>query len=606
MSISNTNNGTLRTQQKVVFVTIGLVLGLVISSLSYFVFTEIVPSEQETFSKDSLVDTLSFLDDTGALFEQLATEESPSTQYSTSNLLKISETIQTFSTEELVSALRRSASLPYTRGLFPIQEILCEYLVEKSPSEALRSAWLFKEHRKLALLRTVFSFWAVQNLEESIVVATGLGHPYKGIALETILAELDAKDEIPSALKSSVYDEIVKLHSEKMYELEIYESISRDPSTAFNLLLTDDVEDSEQTILLSQAFHEMFQLEGFDAIRKLNLFKYDKDIFNELLLQVVEQDRVGTINFLQNLSFSDQILFMYPLMENWLELDVETALQTVTSLSNPTYRASAYRTLVNLLGHTRPLEVMARLEEIPREYRSSAVFNAINTLGATNPDRVLSLLPSLKSIPGAFNNENERAFVCSWASQSPDKALKWVQENVEPESYQRNRLMNRVLGEFALVDYQKAMDVATKEDPNPSRSELGLASSVIDALVRDGQVDAAIELFDQVPENTRPPIYADVAEKLVIQDRLDDVVSMSESFSATDKVYYFSSIARGLSRTNPSGVITMVTKLPNDRLRADVVNRILSDEWGTERYYTEEQLVTLRSLVTEQYNNRGI
>lgn len=118
--VSSPNIGTLKTQQKVAFVTIGLVLGLILSTFLYFLFTEIMLSQRETSSKDSLADTLSFLDDTGAMFEQLATGETSSTLYSTATLLEISENIQTLSTEELVSALRRSASLP-------IQEVCFRY-----------------------------------------------------------------------------------------------------------------------------------------------------------------------------------------------------------------------------------------------------------------------------------------------------------------------------------------------------------------------------------------------------------------------------------------------------------------------------------------------
>lgn len=599
MSFSYQNIDSPITQHTVVFVTIGLVLGLALSIFLYFVFTQLHPFQQDTFSKNTLDEEPRVFDDSDALLKRLVSDEGSTTTYSTSDLLRVSTVLQTFNTEELVKAFRGSASLAFTRNLHPIQEMLCEYLAEESPTEALRSVWLFEKHRKVALLRIVVRLWALQDSEEVLSVATGLEQPYRRIALETVVSELDVSEEILSALESSDFDEIREVRAEQMYELEIYESIDREPHAAFNSLLTDDIEDSEQVDLFSQAFSEMFHLEGFHAITKLNYLGYDTDLFDELLLQIFEQLRVVTINYVQTINVSDQSRFLYPIMENWIEVDAAAALQAVIGLSNPTYRASAYRTLLSVWGHTRPLEVIERLAEIPREYRSSAVFTAMNTLGATNPGKVLSLLPSLKAIPGAFNNENERAFVYSWALQAPDQALKWVQENVEPESEQRSRVLNWVLGEYALVQPAKAMEVAITENPNPSRGEIGLAYVVIDALLNDGQVDIAIGLLDQVPENTRAPIYADVAERLVVEGRLDDVISLSESFSATDKVYYFSSIARGLSSNNTSQVLKMVAKLPDGRLRTDVVNRILSDEWTTERYYTEKQLDTLRSLIAE-------
>ena len=597
--VSSPNIGTLKTQQKVAFVTIGLVLGLILSTFLYFLFTEIMLSQRETSSKDSLADTLSFLDDTGAMFEQLATGETSSTLYSTSNLLEISENIQTLSTEELVSALRRSASLPYTRGLFPIQEMLCEYLVENSPSEALQSVWSFEKHRKLALLRIVFNSWADQNLEESFVVATGLGQPYKGIALETLLANVSATDEIRSFLQPSDYEEIEKIRAEQSYESEIYKTISQDPRAALNLLLKDDVEDSEQAGLFSQVFTEMFQLEGFDAITELNSLSYDGEFYKELLLEIVKQDRVGTISYLEKLSREQRSRALYAFMDDWVETDVESALLSVKSISNPNYRAHTYDVLVAAWGNTRPREMLDRLLEIPREHRSTAVSNAVSTLGETNPNEVLRRLSSLKAIPGAFNKHNERTFVYSWSSKNPDQALKWVQENVEPETIQRNWILGRVLSDYAVIQPEEAMAVAITEDPHPARGELGLSYSVIESLVSDDQINAAFDLLDQVPENNRASTFATVAAKLVTKDRLDDVISLADGLPAGDKVVYFRSVADKISFNNSSEVLTLVAKIPDAQLRSDVANRILTDTWSIEQYYTDEQSESLRSFVEE-------
>lgn len=599
MRVPNPNIDSSSVQHKVVLVTIGLVSGLVLSLFSYSVFTGLERPHQDaasTVSSDSATDGVNTAD---ALLERLASDETSNTDFITSDFLKISEDLQTVNTEELVKALGRSASLPYTRNLHPIQEMLCEYLVERSPSEALRSVWLFEEHRKVALLRVVVRGWALHDMEESFTVAIGLQQPYKEIAIETILSELDATDEVFSVPQSSDYDEIEKYRADQTYELEIYKTISRDPSAALDLLLKDNAEDSEQADLFSQAFNEMFQLEGFNAITQLNFLSFDREFFDELLLQIIEQDRLGMISYLQNLSSTKRSRFMYLLMDNWVEVDVENVLPAVENLSNPTYRASTYWALVSSWGRIRPLELLNRLPEIPREHRDSAVFYAFNTLGKTNPDAVLSLLSSLKAIPGAFNEENERTFVYSWSSKFPDQALMWVQENIEPETTQRNWMLSRVLGEYALVQPKEAMEVAITEDPNPARGELGLAYNVIESLASDGQLDTAIGLLDQVPKHNRAYIYAEVAEKLVLKDRLSEVMSLSNRLPAAERVDYFHSVATKLSYNHSSAVLTLVAKIPDTLLRTDVVNQILSDTWMIEEYYTEGQRESLRSLVTE-------
>ena len=201
MRVPNPKTDSTSVQQKVVLVTIGLVSGLVLSMFSYFVITGLERSHQDTASEISMNSAPNDLITVDALLERLASEEISSTDLNTAELQKISENLQTFNTEELVKALGSSASFPYSRNLYPIQEILCEYLVERSPTEALRSVWLFQEHRKVALLRIVVRGWAHHDMEESFTVAIGLQQPYKEIAIETLLAELDATDERFSVLQ---------------------------------------------------------------------------------------------------------------------------------------------------------------------------------------------------------------------------------------------------------------------------------------------------------------------------------------------------------------------------------------------------------------------
>ena len=600
MSILSSNTDSPRVLQIVVLVTVGLVLGLVLSICSYLVFTERGQSQQDTSLNNSSESTPGFLFDVDSLLEQLTFKKTARTDFSTSDLRKISEGLQTFSTEELFKAISQSASLPYTMGLHTVQEMLCEYLVEKSPTKALESVWLFEEHRRIVLLRIVARHWVRQGLEEAVKIATELRQPYREIAFDTVFAELSLTDERLSLHRSSKDAEVAAIVARQTHERKIYDTISQDPSTAIDLLLSDDFEDFEQADLFSQAFSELFELEGFDAINKLNVMSYNSEFYDELFIQISAQDRVGMLGYLEGFSPSERPLFMYPLMEHWVEDDVESALEAIRNLSNPTMRTYAYSTLVSVWGWTRPLEVLNRIQELPREHRSGAVNTAVDILGTTNPDVVQSLFPSLKAIPGAINDENERMFVYSWSTKFPRKALEWVQEHVELNSVQRSRMLNRVLGEYALVQPIKAMEVAITEDPNPARGTLGLAFSVIDSLLQDEQIDTAIGLLDQVPTNTRAWVYATVAEKLVLEDRFDEVISLSEMLPAADKILYFRSVTVGLSSANSSDVLTLVANIADASLRSDLVNRILSDEWTTDRHFTEEQLKDLKAFVSEQ------
>ena len=599
MSVLPSKHDSLVIQQKFSLLTVGLVVGFALSMFSYFLFSGLASSRLDTVSKDPLFDNLGALDDADALVERLALERTSGKDFSTSDLLKISSNLKTFDDEELRKAFRISASLPFSTSLYLIQEMLSEYLVERSSVNAIASLVWFESHRVEDLLRIMFRHLAHQDLQESVELVAGLKQPYERIAIETMLGERELTDDVLSSFRSINKAEIDSVIAERVQEQKIYDSINQDPSTAFELLLTDDVEDSEQAELFSQVLNELFQIEGLDVIKRLNFISDNAEFYDELFVQIAAQDRVGTLNYLEELSWVNRSGYLYPLMENWVEEDVDNALNTISALTNKTLRSSAFGILLGEWGRTRPLEVLERLQEIPRQHRSMAVLHIVRTLGASNPDEVLRLLPSLKAMPGAFTHEIERTFVYSWSSTFPAQALAWVQEHIAPESRQRDRMLSRVLSEYALVQPQKAMEVAISEDPNPSRGELGLAHWVIDSLVNNDQLEAAIGLLEQVPKDNRVSTYADVAKKLVLEGQFEVVMSMSEMVPEADRVGYFRSVVQGLSNSNSSDVLTLVAKIPDAKIRSDVVNRTLEDTWATERYFTEKQLETLRSFVED-------
>ncbi len=599
MSDSNPNVKFLKEQQKSLLVTLGLLVGFALGVFLYSLFSGLGSTGLFTSLEDSLDNKFGPVSDTDALLERMAFEKTTNTDFTVSDLRKISEDLQTFDTAELRKAFQSSGSLPFTSSLHTIQDILCEYLVELSPVAALASIVWFEEYRVENLLPIMARHLAQLDLEESFKLTAGLKQPYRDIVLETMLRELDLTDDVMIKLESFNNAEIVDVIVEQKRKQKIYESINQDPSTAFNLLLTDDVEDSEQADLFSQVLNELIQIEGFDALVRFDPLTNYRKFYAELLVPFLAKDRVGVLNYLEQLSQYQRSGLMYPLMDNWVEVDVENALDAARALTNPSFRSSVYGPLLFAWGRTRPLEVLERLDELPRKHRSSAVFAVIHALGATNPDEILRHLPSLKTIPGAYSLEIERTFVYRWASTFPAQALDWVRENMKPESEQRDRMLNRVLGEYALVQPQKAMDVAISEDPSPTRAELGLAFSVIDSLIRNDQLEEAIGLLERVPKDNRMFAYSDVAEKLVLQDRFTEFDSLSEKVPEVDRVNYFYSVARGLSYTDSSSVLEVVVKIPDASVRSEVAKRILSNEWVIERYFTEEQVETLSSIVAE-------
>ena len=510
----------------------------------------------------------------------------------------LSEFLGTLDEPRLLDLITFSATQEFSRRLNSIQTMLFEYLVQLSPEDALDSVWLFDEHRRAALLKTVFSNWSKFEMHKSLDAATGLNPPYRELAIEAILAggsSLSNEDLISLTSK-----EHVELGLSKQEHVRVvYDLLDQQPRKAFDLLVNDDIEDFEQADLFRQVVDRLFQVEGLGVIATLHNSGVNRGLKNQLFFEVADRDRAGALTFLQNIPSHEQISIVFPLMEHWVSLDADEALAEVRDLPESYFRTSILDTLLSQWALVNPVQVLDRLAEFPRKLRSQAALNAFRELTSTDPTEALGRLSSLRTIPGVVNVETELVFVRTWSKKDPSKAVAWVQSNVEVDSLKRARMLRWILPELALSDTEKAMNVALSEKPHSFYGTTGLDYMIVESLVRADRLESAIDILDQIRNEARSLSYAVVGAELVIKDQFDEAISLSEKIPPLDRVSYFRSMMSKLQSNNSSSILTLLAKIPDAGLRSDVVNQLLNDDWTTDRYYTEEQLETLRSLVAE-------
>ena len=509
----------------------------------------------------------------------------------------LSEFLGTLDRQRLLDLISLSATQEFSLRQNSIQTMMLEYMVQLSPADALTSVWMFDEHRRATLLKTVFGNWSKFETHKSIEAAKELQPPYHELAMEAILigGGLSHKDW-PSSLALEHFELGL---SKRDQERVVFELLEQQPGEAFDLLVNDDIEDFDQADLFRQVVDRLFQVEGLGVIATLHNSGVKWGLKDQLFIEIADRDRVGALTFLQTIPSNEQISLVAPLMEHWVSLDAEKALAEVQELPESYFRTSILDTLVSRWALVDPVEVLDRLAEFPRKLRSHAALNAFRELTSTNPTEALSTLSSLRTLPGAVNVDTELVFVRTWSETDPSKAVEWVRSNVEEETLKRARMLWWILPELALSDTEKAMNVAQSEKPHWFHDTLGLDYMIVDSLVRADKLESAIGILDQIRDQARPLSYAIVGAKLVIKDQFDEAISLSEKIPPLDRVRYFNSVISDLQFDNSSSVLTLTAKIPDTHLRTDVVNQILNDEWSSKRYYTEEQLETLRSLVAE-------
>ena len=109
---------------------------------------------------------------------------------------------------------------------------------------------------------------------------------------------------------------------------------------------------------------------------------------------------------------------------------------------------------------------------------------------------------------GTVPVDTELGLVDQWAIDDAESAVEWVNHNSEKGSQKRARMMQRVVSRHALVNAEKAIQLALAEEPHEFHSMVGLESYVIEAMVSHGKVAQARTLLDQVRESARPMAFS--------------------------------------------------------------------------------------------------
>lgn len=583
------------------FAVLGLTLGLILSTLSIFLLRGVWSSDNESVSENRLAMDARSSNDSKNSIQDSELNRLINAGTSITELRLLSEYLDTLDEERLRSLVLASATQQFPRRKNSIQTIMFEYLTQSSPEDALECVWMFAEHRRAALLTTVFGNWSKIELQKSIDAATGLESPYREVAVDAILVSGSLSPDDLSALTSMEHFE--QGLSNRDQKNVVFELLDHQPQKAFDLLVNDDIKDFEQTELFSQVVDRLYEVEGLSVIAMLHNSDVKGGLKDKLFIELADRDRAGTLTSLQSIPSHEQISLVAPLMQHWISLDAENALAEIRDLPESYFRSSILDTFLSEWARVEPRQVLDRLAEFPRSQRSRAAQDAFREITLIDPIEALSRLTSLRTIPGAVNLETELVFVSTWAEKAPLKAVEWVQSNAEKDSLERTRMLWRILPKLALSDPKKAMIVAQSEMPHPSWDRSGYDPMIVDSLIRSGKLQSAIDILDQVREEARPQSYSAVGTELVLNDRYDEAISLGEKLPPQDRVRYFGNLIDPLLFNNSSRVLTFVSNLSDSRVRSDVVNNLLESDYTRERYFSAEQLETLRALVVEEPDN---
>lgn len=514
-----------------------------------------------------------------------------------SDLLKLSESLNTLSQHELLELIERTSKKPRTDRLDTIQEMLVEHVAQQmSPKEAITSIAKFSEHRRHVLLQVIFSHWSVENFDEALVALADLPRADRLIAANTIFA---VRSDFSSSDLSSEIDRL-NFESELAaikQELKIYEILDQDPSGAFSLLINDEIDNWEQIDLYRQVVEQWYQTDGLSIVLLIDDAPLGGGVFGELFEQISQLDRAAALVFFSSVEDSRQRGLGYRLIEDWVDEDPESALNAVKSLPKSFFRHSMLRSVATDWAQESPNVVLDRLMEIPRLYRADALSAAATKFAQEDPKDALERIEELRSVPGTYVDRAVESIVKTWSADAPKFALDWVLSFAKEDSNERVELLREVLPKYALVEPQRAMTIAI--DEHTSSWVGNLESIVIRSLLFADRFDTAIELLEPLRDEIKLSEYTYVGVELIEHNRMDDTLALADSIAENDRLDYFYRVASmALISEHSSAVLDMIASLASAELQSDVAKKLLNER-GVDGDFTEKQLETLRSFVAE-------
>ncbi|MYD45937.1 MAG: hypothetical protein F4W92_06260 [Gammaproteobacteria bacterium] len=514
-----------------------------------------------------------------------------------SDLLTLSKSLKTLSQRELLDLIERSSHEPRTVRLDTIQEMLVECVAQYSPKEAIASIAQFAERRRYPLLQVIFSHWSATNLDEALVALSDLPQSDRHIAANAIFVEISDTSSLDIYINASnlkVKSELVAIRQ----ELETYEMLDQDPSGAFSLLINDEIDDQEQIDLYRQIAEKWYQTDGLSIVPLIDAAPLGGGVFGELFKQITQFDREAALIFFSSVEVSSQRGLGYPLVEDWVVEDPESALNAVKSLPKSFFRHSMLRSVASDWARKSPNVVLERLLEIPRLYRADALSVAAAKFAQEDPKAALERIEELRSVPGTDVDRAVESVVKTWSTDAPKRALDWVVTFVKEGSKERADLLREVLPKYALVEPQRAMTIANEE--SKSRYFGGrLESYVIRSLLSADRFDTAIELVESARDEIKLSEYTYIGVELIEHNRMEDTLALADSIAENDRLDYFYRVASlALISERSSSVLDMIASLPTAEFRSDVAKKLLNER-GVDGNFTEKQLETLRSFVAE-------
>lgn len=583
--------------------TLGLITGFFLGcSVFFFLINDLISERQSTVVSNDLTleevvdDTLSTTSKSISI-DTFVQGKNPST-----SVQDFCRRIEALSVEQLTHLVNEYAGNSSINQNFSIATIMVGKLASLEPTQALKSVWMFPSSHWSNLLEVVFAEWAVKNVSDSLKAAKDLTGSLKETSLLAIIAELG--EENLSLIQEAAESLEMNSMIERMIQTSHANLLMDRPKEAWSLIVQDNVWDVKQKEILSQIANAWKRENGFDIVQQLydDFFTNNNELFGELLNSVISNDPSGAFEYLLNMPMEIQLDLSPKVLAVWATTDPEAALDASVGILKASSRNIAVANIVYSWAQTDPLSMLEKVESIPRALQQEAVRLSVRELARTDPLMVVEQLLRLQPLLGQIQLQTQIALVEEWAKVDPIAAKRWIDENAKEPDSRRDRLIQRVLERYALIDAEEAMKLALAEKSNDT-SDFGPETYVIESLVEQGLVKLAKLMLNQVREPFKLWSTLSVANSLLAASQSEAALDLVQHVPEQDQTTFFVRLSENWFTIDPKELLKELATFPSGEVRAKVAESLLLRAEYSIYKMTSDELAQLNSYQSKEGGN---
>ncbi|MXW07284.1 MAG: hypothetical protein F4X56_00620 [Gammaproteobacteria bacterium] len=522
------------------------------------------PSSTSSRTRESDLGLLKFLSLAPSAFERTEALYSLLLSADTSLLTKLLEQSKNIGSE----------SLQHTT-----QTAIIRRFTTLDPKLALTTIDQLSDDRHNPLITSVFVEWSQLDLNEAITHAKTLEQSRQYAALQGIL---DSQHTLS-------IDEKQALTEKFQIDLDEFEQGTFAESVAdeWQKLVADDQSNVAQTASLIRLAQTLVNQSGLEAIAQIDESLTDpilkKVVLGSVLQQAILADPHSTLQQVLNFEGEMRELAMETIARAWASIDPKDAFESISLVESPRARRQMLEHFVTAWANYDPKDLFDNFDLIPENLRVHAEEHAIRTLMRTAPEDSAQYLAEISDEFLKFELTMELAI--HWADKNALDALNWALAHEFAGASLQREVLNTILRRLAAENPELALQTAL-DQPVDSMG-LGLEATVIAEVART-DIERALSMLAPVREGyTKSFSSIAVGRALVSNNDIDRALALGEQLPEESRDMYYNLVVNEWAYSDPKSLVARMDELPStdakyraamDLIRFNVGRNVLSKE----------------------------